>query len=102
MVTEKLRSFQEELKSGLQVFLDKQKDKYPHDDLLRTDLHCHDYNSDKPDELLGRILNVSETWLPSEWLIRELQTNGCNAFTVTNHNNARSRYELRDPGQTNC
>jgi glycosyltransferase involved in cell wall biosynthesis/predicted metal-dependent phosphoesterase TrpH len=91
-------SFQEELKSGLQVFLDEQKDNYPQDDLLRIDLHCHDYNSDEPDELLGRILNVSETWLPSERLIRELQTNGCNAFTVTNHNNARSCYELRDKG----
>ncbi|MDR1644326.1 MAG: glycosyltransferase [Tannerellaceae bacterium] len=98
METEKLRSFQEELKFGLQIFLNEQKDKYPHDDLLRIDLHCHDYNSDEPDELLGRILNVSETWLPSERLIRELQTNGCNAFTITNHNNARSCYELRDKG----
>ncbi|MDR2774350.1 MAG: glycosyltransferase [Tannerella sp.] len=91
-------NFQAELKSGLQVFLEEQKTRYPHNDLLRIDLHCHDRNSDEPDELLGRILNVSETWLPGERLMRELQMNGCNAFTVTNHNNARSCYELRDKG----
>jgi glycosyltransferase involved in cell wall biosynthesis/predicted metal-dependent phosphoesterase TrpH len=91
-------TFQEELKAGLHAFLEEQKSRYPQRDLLKIDLHCHDHNSDVPDELIGRILNVSETWLPSERLFNELKANGCNAFTVTNHNNARSCYELQDKG----
>jgi predicted metal-dependent phosphoesterase TrpH len=66
--------------------------------VLSIDLHCHDYNSDTPDELLGRILGVPETWLPSEELIETLSLHGCTAYTVTNHNNARSCYELREKG----
>ncbi|NPD84507.1 glycosyltransferase [Lentimicrobium sp. L6] len=61
-------------------------------------MHCHDYNSDKPDEILGRILNVSETWLESETLLQSLKKHGCNAFTITNHNNARSCWEMQDKG----
>ncbi len=30
-------------------------------DVLKMDLHCHDRNSDVPDETLGRILRVPET-----------------------------------------
>ncbi|MCC8155261.1 MAG: glycosyltransferase [Tannerellaceae bacterium] len=61
-------------------------------------MHCHDRHSDIPDELIGRILGVPETWLPGERLLEELKKNGCDAFTVTNHNNARSCYELQDKG----
>lgn len=91
-------NFQSELISDLQQFLNEQKDKYPQKDILKIDLHCHDYNSDVPDELMGRILNVPETWLPTDRLIQELQANGCDTFTITNHNNARSCYALQDKG----
>lgn len=91
-------NFQLELKSDLQLFLNEQKERFPKKDILKIDLHCHDYNSDVPDELMGRILNVPETWLPTDRLLQELQTNGCNAFTITNHNNARSCYALQDKG----
>ncbi|MDD4821830.1 MAG: glycosyltransferase [Bacteroidales bacterium] len=90
--------FQATLVADLQRFLAEQKNKYPQKDILKIDLHCHDSNSDVPDELLGRILNVPETWLPGERLIEELKANGCNAFTITNHNNARSCYELQEKG----
>ncbi|MEN9353874.1 MAG: hypothetical protein RL318_1199 [Fibrobacterota bacterium] len=70
----------------------------PRDERLRIDLHCHDINSDVPDELLGRILGVRETWLPTEDLLATLKGNKVDVLTVTNHNNARSCWDLLDKG----
>ena len=94
----KTTSFQAELNNELQQFLKIQKDKFPSDEILKIDLHCHDYNSDVPDELIGRILNVPETWLPTERLIKRLEKNKVNAITITNHNNARSCFEQIELG----
>lgn len=91
-------SFQQQLQTELEDFIAKQSKKYPADELLKIDLHCHDYNSDVPDEILGRILGVPETWLKSEKLIENLKKNGCTAFTITNHNNARSCHQLNEKG----
>jgi len=88
--------FHENLKQDLEVFLHQQFNKYPSNELLRIDLHCHDQNSDVPDELLGRILNVPETWLKTEKLIKELSKNQCDVITITNHNNARSCFEMQE------
>jgi hypothetical protein len=90
--------FQNELKVELNKYLTEQEALFSNDQALKIDLHCHDYNSDVPDELIGRILGVPETWLSSERLMQELKKNGCNAFTITNHNNARSCYILQDKG----
>ncbi|WP_185112927.1 glycosyltransferase [Dysgonomonas sp. BGC7] len=90
--------FQENLKNELDKFLSIQENRFPKEDILKIDLHCHDYNSDVPDELIGRILRVPETWLSSERLLQELEKNGCDALTITNHNNARSCYILQDKG----
>ena len=90
--------FQEGLRNNLDDFLSIQKNRFPKEETLKIDLHCHDYNSDVPDELIGRILRVPETWLSSERLIMELEKNGCQALTITNHNNARSCYILQDKG----
>ena len=90
--------FQKDLRNNLDQFLSAQKNKFPKEDILKIDLHCHDYNSNVPDELIGRMLRVPETWLSSERLIAELEKNGCNALTITNHNNARSCYILQDKG----
>ena len=90
--------FQKMLRGELEKFLANQKEKFPDNEILKIDLHCHDHNSDVPDELIGRILNVPETWLPSKKLLETLDRNGCDTFTVTNHNNARSCYELQDKG----
>ncbi len=95
--TEKL-SFQKKLINELNQFQTLQTSKFPIDDVLRMDLHCHDYNSDVPDELLGRILNLPETWIESEVLYKTLVRNNCTAFTITNHNNARSCYKMQDKG----
>lgn len=92
------RTFSKELMGELHGFLKQQEKKFPRDETLTIDLHCHDYNSNTPDELLGRILNIPETWLPSEDLVDILKSHGCDTFTVTNHNNARSCYDLRDKG----
>lgn len=92
------KTFQKEIISSLDDFLKEQEKKFPAEETLTIDLHCHDFNSNVPDELLGRLLNVPETWLKSEDLINTLKSHGCDTFTVTNHNNARSCYELRDRG----
>ena len=91
-------SLQQELAYDLKDFLKTEKEKYPENELLRIDLHCHDYNSNVPDELMGRILNVPETWLPTENLIKTLRKNNSDVITITNHNNARSCFELQDKG----
>ena len=91
-------TLQAELKSDLNCFLSEQYEKNSRENLLKIDLHCHDCNSDEPDELIGRILNVPETWIPTNRLVEELEKNGCEALTVTNHNNARSCYALQEKG----
>ena len=69
------------------------------EDTLKIDLHCHDSHSDVPDETMGRILRVRETWLPPAKLLRTLKDNGADVLTVTNHNNARSCWEALDRGE---
>lgn len=70
------RSFHDTIKSEVADFLNYNQSIYPEKDVLKIDLHCHDFNSNVPDELLGRILNVSETWLLTENLIRTLKKHG--------------------------
>ena len=65
---------------------------------LRVDLHCHDHNSDVPDELWGRILRLRETWITPRQLLDCLKLHGTDLPTITNHNNARSCWELQDAG----
>ncbi len=90
--------FKEQLIQELNQFQTTQRDKYPMENTLKMDLHCHDFNSDVPDELLGRILNLPETWLSTEDLLKYLKLAKCDAYTITNHNNARSCYEQQDKG----
>jgi glycosyltransferase involved in cell wall biosynthesis len=92
-------SYQARLKSELNKRLEAAKRPLEQNQTLRADLHCHDHNSNVPDEALGRILGAPETWLPTEQLVSTLQKSGMNALTVTNHNNARSCWELLDKGQ---
>lgn len=91
-------SFHQNIVDTLDKFLESEKKKYPLDECLKIDLHCHDHNSNKPDEQIARILNVPETWLPTETLLDILQRNNCSLPTITNHNNARGCYELLDKG----
>jgi glycosyltransferase involved in cell wall biosynthesis len=89
---------QNNLSEALSQFQREQTEKYPEKDLIKIDLHCHDFNSDEPDEILGRILNVPETWLETDDLIKELKFNKVDAITITNHNNARSCFSLQERG----
>lgn len=68
------------------------------EETLKVDLHCHDKNSDRPSESLGRILGIPETWLETDKLLQCLANNNTSAITITNHNNARSCWELIDRG----
>jgi len=90
--------FRKSLNTELDQYLKIQDEKYSREDCLKVDLHCHDYNSDKPDELWGRILGLPETWLKTKNLVKCLNKSDCDVITVTNHNNARSCWELLDKG----
>lgn len=92
-------TFNEQITSMLNIFVNEQKKRFAENEILTIDLHCHDHNSNVPDEQLGRILGIPETWLPTENLIATLKSNGCDTYTVTNHNNARSCWQLLDKGQ---
>jgi predicted metal-dependent phosphoesterase TrpH len=92
------RAFHKEIVRELDEFLTEQKNRFPQKEILTMDLHVHDHNSNVPDEILGRILRVPETYLPTDDLLGTLKQHGCDALTITNHNNARSCYELQDRG----
>ena len=91
-------SFRSNLADELENFFVRAQSRIPARERLRIDLHCHDLNSDVSDELMGRILGVRETWLPTEDLLATLRQNKVDALTITNHNNARSCWELLDKG----
>ncbi|MBN1499826.1 MAG: glycosyltransferase [Spirochaetes bacterium] len=90
--------FYENLIRDFTDYIKKEEKRFQISERLKIDLHCHDHNSNVPDELLGRLLGVSETWLPSEHLLKSLKDNNCDVMTITNHNNARSCYEMQDRG----
>ncbi len=90
--------FRQSLKSEFDQYLGQQSSKYADKDCLVMDLHCHDFNSDVPDELWGRILALPETWLKTKKLVKCLKKHGCDAITITNHNNARSCWDLQEKG----
>ena len=91
--------FRRALNEEFRRFLRQESARYPVDQCLRVDLHCHDHNSDLPDDLWGRILRLPETWLPTDHLVAALKRNGSDVITITNHNNARSCWDLQDAGQ---
>ena len=94
-----ISEFRKSLKFEFNEYLNIEAVKYVRDECLKIDLHCHDLNSDVPDELWGRILGLPETWLKTKKLVKCLYKNDCDLITVTNHNNARSCWELLDKGQ---
>ncbi|MEM6581892.1 MAG: glycosyltransferase [Pseudomonadota bacterium] len=91
--------FRSSLAQEFKAYIDRASQQFPREDCLRVDLHCHDHNSDKPDELWGRILGLPETWLKTKNLVRCLRENGSDVVTVTNHNNARSCWQLQEAGE---
>jgi glycosyltransferase involved in cell wall biosynthesis len=91
-------SFRNRLQSELQHYLWGQSERFALSECVKIDFHCHDRNSDVPDELWGRILGLPETWLDTRELVKCLRVNGCDVVTITNHNNARSCWDLLDQG----
>jgi len=91
--------FRKSLNTEYNQFLDHQAKQFSPEDCLKIDLHCHDLNSDVPDELWGRILGLPETWLKTKKLVKQLKKNGCDVVTITNHNNSRSCWNLKEKGQ---
>ncbi len=90
--------FRRALNKQFSSYLDSERNRFDPENCLKIDLHCHDLNSDTPDELWGRILKLPETWLTTKKLIKCLKGNGCNVITVTNHNNAKSCWQLKEKG----
>jgi len=93
-----ISEFRQTLQQELDQYLEQALDCVDLNDCLKIDLHCHDFNSDVPDELWGRILALPETWLKTSHLVRRLQEQQCDVITVTNHNNARSCWDLMEQG----
>ena len=91
-------SFRDGLRTDMERFVEEQSHRFPKEDCLRIDLHCHDFNSDVPDEIIGRMTRSRETWLETKTLISALKRSGMDLFTVTNHNNARSCWALKEQG----
>lgn len=89
-----VQTYFDSLQTEYKQFLDEQLAGVDIESCLRVDLHCHDHNSDKPDELWGRLLRLPETWLKTKTLLKQLERSGSNLFTITNHNNARSCWSL--------
>ncbi len=94
-----ISEFRHSIKNEFNQYLLKEANKYDRSECLKIDFHCHDHNSDVPDELWGRILGLPETWLKTKKLAKNLRKNGCNVITITNHNNARSCWSLIDKGE---
>ena len=92
------QSFRQSLQVEFEAFLQQQGKRFAPENCLKIDFHCHDHNSDVPDELWGRILRLPETWLKTKKLVKALQDNGSQVITVTNHNNARSCWDLEAKG----
>jgi glycosyltransferase involved in cell wall biosynthesis len=92
-------SFREKLQLEFSGYLQHEATRFAPADRLQIDFHCHDRNSDVPDELWGRILGLPETWLETRELVNCLRKNGSDVVTITNHNNARSCWQLLDQGQ---
>ncbi len=91
--------FRKSIKKNYNHFIIEQSNRFSLEDCLKIDLHCHDLHSDTPDELWGRILKLPETWLKTADLVKTLESNQCSLITVTNHNNARSCWALKDAGK---
>lgn len=91
-------SFRDDLHAEFNRYLMVEAARFPRAEALRIDFHCHDRNSDVPDELWGRILSLPETWLKPGKLVKVLRANGSDVITVTNHNNARSCWKLLNKG----
>ena len=92
------QSFRPSLNVEFGIFLQQQSQRFARENCLKIDFHCHDHNSDVPDELWGRILRLPETWLKTKKLVKLLKDNGSQVITITNHNNARSCWDLKAKG----
>ncbi|HSQ41936.1 MAG TPA: glycosyltransferase [Fibrobacteraceae bacterium] len=93
------RNFRIQVRQEFDAYLQQEASRFADSEALRIDLHCHDHNSDVPDELWGRILRLPETWVETSEVMDKLRASGSQAMTITNHNNARSCWELLEKGE---
>ncbi|MCD8513752.1 MAG: hypothetical protein LRY63_10830 [Nitrincola sp.] len=66
------QDFHQKTRADFLDFMQQQETRFPAENRLRIDLHCHDHHSDVPDELWGRLLKLPETWLPTDQLVKHL------------------------------
>ncbi|MCU0663284.1 MAG: glycosyltransferase [Myxococcota bacterium] len=90
--------FRQNLREAFAAFIAQQAKRFPQSETVKIDLHCHDRNSDVPDELVGRLLRSRETWVRTEEVAQRVRSAGCDLVTITNHNNARSCWTLLEKG----
>ena len=58
MTQSRPKKFRNSLTDEFNAYLFRESQRFAPEDTLRIDLHCHDMNSDTPDELWGRILGL--------------------------------------------
>jgi glycosyltransferase involved in cell wall biosynthesis len=92
-------NFRTQLKTEFAQIISQLSSQVPVHERLQIDMHCHDYNSDVPDEIWGRMLRVPETWVKTDVLRDKLIRAGSDIVTITNHNNARSCWDLLNRGE---
>ena len=64
--------FRDSLQNEFSQYIQQQSQRFDRRNCLKIDFHCHDHNSDVPDELWGRILRLPETWLKTKKLVKLL------------------------------
>ena len=70
-----ISDFRQSLKDEFTHYLREAHESLDYENCLKIDFHCHDHNSDVPDELWGRILGLPETWLKTDSLVRRCNNN---------------------------
>jgi hypothetical protein len=67
--------------------------------MIKADIHLHDEESRVPDEILGQLLGMSETWVTAVRVRDTQRSNGVDLLTITNHNNATACWKLLQQGR---
>ena len=91
-------SFRRNLERELSRFLERQAARFPKDETLRIDPHCHDWRSGPRKDAVARTLRLPETWTSTDEVLAALGRSGVDAVTITNHDDVKSCYELQDKG----
>lgn len=90
--------FRNQVETRLRAILDEEKKKFEFANALKIDLHTHDEFSGRSPESIPALLNAASSYTPTDELLRCLEENGMDAFTITNGESGRSGFQHLDKG----